>query len=150
MIITDYYRFEKSPGKSATRYDCTASTESHPELEVQKNKQGQLFCYFTDVPLQFRGDIKRKADKNLTTRQGKNLSSLFVPNVSLSLAYGDIKNTTDAILLRFEPDFGDRPTAFELFVCRGQRNNRLNLYQLFAEGEFAAEIEQIKQKITGA
>lgn len=144
MIITDYYLFEKLSTKSATRFDCTTSTESHPELESLRNTKGELFTYFVNVPDRFKGEVKRKADKSLTNRFGKNLSSLFVPDVTKPISFGDISHTTDAILVQFNPTL-EEPTQIEMFVCRGQKNNRLNLFNLFIDGELTSEIEVIKQ-----
>lgn len=145
MIITDYYRFERlGTTKSANRFDCTATTGTHPELESLRNPQKNLFIYFGNVPDRFRGDVKRKADKSLTSRMGKNLSSLFVPDVTKPISFGDISHTTDAILVQFNPTL-EEPTQIEMFVCRGQKNNRLSLFNLFIDGELTSEIEVIKQ-----
>ena len=147
MIITDYYLFEKlSNTRSATRFDCTISTASHPELESLKNPKGELFVYYVNVPVYFKGDVKRRADKCLTNRLGKNLSSLFVPDITKPTSYGDIAHTRDAILVRCTPDMGE-PTKMELFVCRGQKNNWINLYNLFVDGELKEDIEELKQRL---
>jgi len=147
MIITDYYRFERlGTTKSATRFDCTTSTESHPELESLRNPQKDLFIYFVNVPDRFKGDVRRKADKSLTNRLGKNLSSLFVPDVTKPISFGDISHTTDAILVQFNPTIAE-PTQIEMFVCRGQRNNRLNLYNLFVDGELNSDVEELKKRL---
>ena len=63
MIITDYYKFEKTALLSASRMDCVASTKSYPEFEEKRktrgNKQtakkdanfvGALTCYYGNVP----------------------------------------------------------------------------------------------------
>ncbi len=143
-ILTDYYKFERLPEtKSKTRLDCTLSTKSYPDLEILRNKQGSLFLYFGDIPENFKADAKRKADKCLT--KGKSISSLYVPDVSKPLAYGDFRGTTDAILIVFAADY----SSFELLVARGQRNNRVALFQLFIDGEFSHEIERLrKQAVT--
>lgn len=36
MIITDYYKFEKTALLSASRMDCVASTKSYPEFEEKR------------------------------------------------------------------------------------------------------------------
>lgn len=142
MILTDYYKFERLPEtKSKTRVDCTASTQSYSEFEMLRNKQRELFMYFGDVPENFKADVKRKADKALT--KTKNISSVYVPNVSLPFAFGDIVNTPDALLMVFNVDY----TVIEIYIARGQRNNRLSLYNLLTDGELNEELEILKKRV---
>lgn len=143
MILTDLYILERLPEtKSKTRVDCTASTQSYNEFEMLRNKKHELFFYFVDVPENFKADVKRKADKALTNRLGKNVSSLYVPNVNLPFAYGDIINTPDALLMIFNADY----KVIEIYIARGQRNNRLALYNLLSDGELNEEIEILKSR----
>jgi archaellin len=146
MIITDLYHFEKLSTKSAARFDCTTSTHSHPELEGLRNATETLFIYLGNVPARFNGNVKRKADKSLTNRLGKNLSSLFMPDLTKSVCYGDIAQTNDLIIVKFTPDIA-APTIIELFVCRGQKNNGINIYNLFADGELDSNIDQLKERL---
>jgi len=142
MILTDYYKFERLPDcKSKTRMDCTASTQHYNEFEAMRNKREELFIYFGNVPDQFKTDIKRKADKAITSSKGKNISSIFIPDVTLPFAYGDVKNTFDCILIINNPDY----TELEIFVARGQKNNRINLWQMLSDGELDNEISELKK-----
>jgi hypothetical protein len=139
MILTDYYKFEHLPDcKSKMRIDCTASTKSYPEFENIRNKEGKLFVYFGDVPARFGGEVHRKADKAIT--KTKNISSLYVPDVELNFAYGDVKGTMDAVLVINNPDY----TEIEIFVARGQKNNRLNLWQMLSDGQLNDEISEFR------
>jgi len=141
MILTDYYKFEKLPeSKSPTRIDCTASTQSYPEFEALRNKDGKLFVHFGDVPVQFGGDVRRKADKAIT--KVKNISSVFVPDVTLNLAYGDVKGTHDAILIISDSNYA----TIEIFIARGHKNHRLNLWQNLADGNYTFEIAELKKR----
>jgi len=141
MILTDNYKFEHLPEcKSKMRMDCTASTKSYPEFEKQRNKEGKLFIYFGDVPTRFGGDIHRKADRAIT--KGTNISSVFIPDVTMSMAYGDIKTTKDAILIIGNSDY----TAMEIFVARGQKNNRINLWQMLTDGQLDGEISELRKR----
>lgn len=143
MIITDYYNLQRLPDtKSKTRFDVLTSTGSYPEFENLRNKKGELFFYFVDVPDKFKADVRRKADKSLTSRLGKNVSSIFIPNVTLSFGFGDVQHTSDALLLVFNADY----TQIEIFICRGQRNNRNALYNLLTDGELSGEIEAIRKR----
>ena len=142
MILTDYYTFRHLPeSKSKMRFDCVASTQSYPEFEGLRNKAGSLFVYYGNVPDNFKASAKRRADKAIT--KSKNISSVFVPDLELPLAYGDINGTLDAIMLRFTPDYNQ----FEVFVARGQRNNQSNLYLLFADGGLQTEIELLQKRL---
>ncbi|GHT06771.1 hypothetical protein AGMMS49525_15390 [Bacteroidia bacterium] len=140
MILTDYYKFVHLPDSSKTRRDCTASTKTYPDFEALRNKAEKLFVYFGDVPAQFGGDVHRKADKAIT--KTKSISSVFVPDVNLTFAHGDIRGTNDAILIIFDADY----TTLEIFVARGQKNTRHNLWQMLAAGELDDEISELRTR----
>lgn len=136
MILTDYYRGEHLPDRAKTRYDITLSTGSYEHFETMlKNKTGGLAFYFGDVPDHFKFSSKVRPDKAITKKE--NISSVFVPDVTLPYAFGDVKNTSDAILLIYSNDW----QVIEIFIARGQRNNRRNLYHLLCDGEIDQEIE---------
>ncbi|MDR3705113.1 MAG: hypothetical protein P4L28_04300 [Paludibacteraceae bacterium] len=147
MILTDYYKFEHLQDcKSKMRVDLSESTLSHPAFETLRNKQNKLFLYFGNVPDNFSLNAQKKADKALT--KVKNISSIYVPNVELLAAFGDCKNTADALLFRFSTDYTqqDTPTTIEIFVARGQKNNRQQLYYLFVDGELDSDILELKSR----
>jgi len=140
MILTDYYKAEKLPqSKSKHRLDVTLSTGTYEPFEALRNKKNELFFYYGDVPENFRSEAKRKADKCIS--KTKNISSVFVPDVTLPFAYGDVNNTSDGILLVFNDDY----TAIEIFIARGQRNNKRNLYYLLCDNELQNEIELLRK-----
>lgn len=151
MILTDLYRFEKKAGTiSKTRIDCTASTMGYEPLERMRSSKflrrtdkrdgcnvGDLFCYFGDVPEQFGGDARRRADRALT--KSRNISSVYVPDPASGLAYGDMKGTSDALLFVFQnAEVADGRLSdgavIELFVARGLAKDRLALYNELADG----------------
>jgi len=139
MILTDYYRFEHLPDcKSKTRRDCTNSTKGYPEFEGLRNKGGELFVHYGDVPMQFGGDAHRKADKAIS--KTKNISSVFFPDVTLQFAHGDFKGTADALLIVITPD----ESVLEIFVVRGQKCHSLNLWQMLCDGELDYEIAAMR------
>ena len=141
MILTDYYNFGKLPEqKSKMRMDCIRSTKGYPVFEALRNKAGSLFVYFGDVPHSFGGDVKRRADKAIT--KTTNISSVFVPDVEKLLGYGDVRNTQDAILIVFNSTY----SQMEIFVARGQKNNRMQLYNLLADGELDSEMDSLKKQ----
>jgi len=141
MILTDYYKFVHLPDcKSKTRLDCITSTQSYPDFECLRNKRGELFIYFVDVPAQFGGDVHKKADKAIT--KTKNISSVFVPDVTQNSAFGDVKGTTDALLIINNPDYSE----LEIFVARGYKNQRLNIWQNFIAGEYDFEVVELRKK----
>ena len=140
MILTDYYKAEKLPeSKSKLRYDVTASTGNYEPFEALRNQKNELFFYYGDVPDRFNGHVKRQAEKCIS--KGKNISSVFVPDLTLLFAYGDARGTSDAILIIFN----DNNTTIEIFVARGQRNNKRSLYFLLCDGELNSEIEIIRK-----
>ncbi len=151
MILTDYYRFEKlSDQKSKMRIDCTGSTESYNPLESFKNKQGELFLYLGDNTHTMAGK-ERKAD--LALSKTTHISSIFNPDLEKPFWYGDMKGTSDAFLF-VHKDFSlvdgriQAGAVIELFVARGQRNNRNSLYNLLADGELDNEMQALKNRVT--
>ena len=161
MILSDYYRFEKVAIKSKTRLDCTASTGSYPEFEDKRATKptkandrrdatnvGDLVIYLGDVPKQYGGNAQRKADKSLTIK-GKNLSSIFVPDITNNFAYGDVRGTTDALLFVFDNlvivDCNIISGGLDVFVARGKSRDRISLYNLLCDGELDEEISSLKE-----
>lgn len=163
MILTDYYRFERVASKAKSRMDCTASTHSYPEFEERKatraNKAtekrdatdiGDIIIYYNDVPTQFGGDVHRKADKSISIK-GNNLSSVYVPNVTKNIAYGDFRGTTDALLFVFHnlkvvDGVIQKGSMIEVFVARGKSKDRVPLFELLSDGELDEEISELRQK----
>lgn len=149
MILTDYYKFEKLPNqKSKIRIDCTASTRSYPPLETMRNKEGDLFVYIGGNDY-IKASGQRKAD--LALSKTKHISSIYNPNLDLPYWFGDMKNTADAFLfVHNKPKFINgaiqEGAIIELFVARGQRNNRNQLYNILCDGELEEEMAELRQK----
>ncbi len=140
-IFSDYYEFCRVEGKK-TRYDAHISTQSHPLLEVLlKNKIGGRTIYLVDRPAQWEGSLERRSDKALT-KGDQNVSSLLLPDPSLNIGYGDIKGTDDAIIIAHF----DNWQWFGLYICRGQKNNKLNIYQLVCDNEFVDEMYELVER----
>ncbi len=165
MILTDYYKFERRATKAKMRMDCTASTHSYPEFEERKatraNKAsdkrdaisvGDIIIYYGDVPTLYGGDVHRKADKSMSIK-GKNLSSVFVPDVEKPLGYGDFKGTTDALLFVFHNlnvvnGIIQDGSIIEVFVARGKSKDRVPLFELLSDGSLDDEMETLRQQAT--
>ena len=163
MILTDYYRFERLASKAKSRMDCTFSTRSYPEFEeraitralraTEKRdaiEAGDIIIYYNDVPTQFAGIAHRKADKSISIK-GSNLSSIYVPDITKNIAYGDFKGTTDALLFVFtdlEVINGviQEGSIIEIFVARGKSKDRVPLFDLFAGGELDEEMSELKSR----
>jgi hypothetical protein len=141
MILTDYYKGEHLTDRPKTRYDIVASTGSYQSFEDRlRNKKGEQFFYFSDVPDRFRFAGKERPDKAIT--KGENISSVFVPDPALPFAFGDIRATGDALLMIFSDNY----RIIELFISRGQRNNRRNLYILLADHELDHELDILRNR----
>ena len=107
--------------------DNAFENENEPFEIKLKNRKGGLSFYCSDVPDCFRFAGKDRPDKAIS--KGDNISSVFVPYVTLPYGFGDINHTTDAILLIFSNEW----QVIEIFIVRGQRNNRRNLYTLLCD-----------------
>ena len=163
FVLTDYYKFKRISLKAKSRLDCTASTKSYSEFEVcraikatsptEKRDEttiGSLVLYCNKVPDNFKGNVHRKADMSCTLK-GKNLSSVFVPDVGKNLAYGDVKGTDDAMLFVFTDfkmvDGAIQPDGIvEIFIARGQSRNCVALYNLLEDGGLDEEIFSLRGK----
>lgn len=163
MILTDYYKFKKLAKHAKLRLECVASTQSYNVFENAKATKatkatekrdainvGDIIIYCNNVPDQFKGNVKRRADKSLTLK-GKNLSSVFVPDITKQIGYGDIKDTTDAILLVFHGFKSTNTTIkdgaeIEIFIARGYSKNRVGLYNIFSDGELDGELNELRKK----
>lgn len=151
MILTDFYRFEKLPDqKSKLRIDCAASTCSYNPLEALRNKAGDLFLYIGDNTHTKAGN-ERKAD--LALSRTTHISSVYNPDLNLPYWYGDMKGTTDAFLfVHHNTKFVDGKiqvgAVIELFVGRGQRNNRSQLYNALCDGELDEEMNALRKQVT--
>ncbi len=148
MILTDYYKFERlAAAKSKTRVDCTASSVSYPPFESLTNKKGELFVYVGDNTHTAAG---QKGKSDLAITHTKHISSVYRPDIESGLGWGDVNGTSDALLFVFT-DFpinnGELASGakVEIFVARGKRSDRQNLYNLFADGELNCDIERLRQ-----
>lgn len=165
MILTDYYKFKRTATKSRTRMDCTASTQSYPELEERRAtaaqkatprrdaiEEGALIAHYVDVPKSFRGDTNRRAGKALTIK-GRNVTSIYVADPESGFAYGDFKGTDDALLFVFKDlntinGIIQAGGVIEVFVARGQSKNRVPLYNLLSDGELDGELDALRARAT--
>jgi len=141
MILTDYYKGENLPGNARSRIDVTASTGSYEPFEQKlRNKKGEQFYYLGDVPDRFKFTRKDPPDKAIT--KGHNISSVFVPDPALPYGFGDIHQTSDAALFIYSNNW----QVIEIFIARGQRNNKRNIYTLLCDKQLDHEIETLRNQ----
>lgn len=150
MIFTDYYRFEKKPGQSSKmRMDCTASTQSYNPFEALRNKRGELFVYVGDNTYTEAGE---RGKSDLALSRGDHITSLNATNLQQPFWYGDFHRTPDALLMvhsGFEHYVDGRVadgSIIEIFIARGYRANRLNLFVEFTDGAFNDEMEILRKR----
>ena len=158
QVLTDLYEFQKQAVFAKERLDSIRSTGKYPYFEERRKTQGKrqtdkrdkivqgsLLVYCGGVPSGFGGDIHSKADLTLSMN-GRNLSSVFVPNPKARVGFGDVNGTDDAILVLFSEDFAmpngqiRRAERLTIIIARGQRRNRRALYNAFIGGELDEEI----------
>jgi hypothetical protein len=129
------------PESSKTRYDIITSTQSYDLFEtILKTKTGKLAFYFGDVPDSFKFSSRDRPDKAITKKG--NISSVFMPDLHFPFAYGDVNQTQDGLLIIFSNDC----KTIEIFIARGQRNNKRNLYTLLCDKELDHEIELLRSR----
>lgn len=144
MKLTDYYKMAKLPTcKSKLRFDCTTSTGGYEPFEerAQRGRDKRFKFYYGGTPDTFSADAQRKADRVITDTT--NISSVYTPDLDNPLlGYGDVAHTNDALLFLFSDDYRE----IEIFVARGLKNHQKGLFSLFADGELADEVEQLRQQ----
>lgn len=119
------------------------STQSYNPFEILKNKKDELVVYISENSHTKAGQ-KGRAD--LAISKTKHISSIYRPDVETNLGWGDVNQ--DALLFRFT-DFKLSKDGFvedatiEIFVARGYKTDRQNLYAMFADGELNDEIQSI-------
>lgn len=151
MILTDYYCFKKLPDqKSKLRIDCVCDTGSYNPLEGIRDKRGALFLYIGDNTYTKAGQGRMAG---LALSKTTHISSVYNPELSLPYWYGDMKGTADAFLfVHHNTEFingGIQAGAvIELFVARGQRNNRSQLYNALCDGELDEEMNALRKQVT--
>jgi hypothetical protein len=146
MILTDYYRFERSSGcKSKIRLDCTASTKSYNPFEAKS------FLYIGTAD-RIKASRHRKADLAVTSGKGEHITSIFSTEIKKGFDYGDYQGTTDLLLLvspNFNIEADGRITdgvVFEIFVARGKKYEKGCVINLWADGQLNAEMERLRQQ----
>lgn len=144
MKLTDYYKMAKLPTcKSKLRFDCITSTGGYEPFEerAQRVRDKRFKFYYGGTPDTFSADAQRKADRVITDTT--NISSVYTPDLDNPLlGYGDVAHTNDALLFLFSEDYRE----IEIFVARGLKNHQKGLFSLFADGELADEVEQLRQQ----
>lgn len=144
MKLTDYYKMAKLPTcKSKLRFDCITSTGGYEPFEerAQRGRDKRFKFYYGGTPDTFSADAQRKADRVITDTT--NISSVYTPDLDNPLlGYGDVAHTNDALLFLFSEDYRE----IEIFVARGLKNHQKGLFSLFADGELADDVEQLRQQ----
>lgn len=147
MILTDYYRFEKLPNqKSKLRIDCVASTGGYEPFERLRSK-GKLFFYIGDNTYTKAG-TERKAAMALS--KTTHISSMYNREPTLPYWFGDMKGEPDALLFVHQNakfvNGGIRAGAvIDVFIARGQRNNREPLYNRLSDGKLDDEMKVLME-----
>lgn len=165
MLLNDYYKFERVATKAKHRLDCTASTKSYKPFEdkraIKETKASvkrdaisinNLIIYLGFIPLKFKTRARGNASLCLTLA-GKNLSSIFIPQINGFVGYGDINNTSDAILVLLKNvqlinGAVCKDAKIEIFVSRGNSRSKELLYNVFLNGNLLEEIKQLRAKAT--
>lgn len=143
MRLTDYYRMEEVRHTKSHRFDCTSSTGSYDPFEAiaARSRGKNFFFYYNGVPDSFNEHAHRRADKAITN--GRNISSVFTPYIDMPLyGFGDTKNTSDALLFVFSPDY----RTVEIYVARGLKNHKRTLFELFVDGELTEDMQRVKER----
>lgn len=131
-MIDNYLKFEKNQtGKSKTRFELVRFSEPvYDPLNLS-------FIYFMNTPERIKANQKRKSDFGISQKEW--ISSVFIPDIEKSnLAYGDVKNTKDLILIIISEN------VLEFFICKEKRFLFQTVLNLFYDSELHEEIEKIR------
>lgn len=150
MTLTDYYNAEKLQELSAKyRFEVTRSTSEYDlfqRLLENKRKPNVGGLSFNFVPRSTKWEGVEVPD-NAITKGSTNITSVYILDPSLPYGFGDIKGTNDACLVVFNSDFKEKGlTTIELFIARGQKHNRKNLWYELVDGELDHELEILRKR----
>jgi hypothetical protein len=144
-IFTDYYKGQLLTD-AKSRYDVTDSTGGYPLFEMLlinklKFNVGGLSFNYAPRPSNFKGNEKRLAEMILS-KGSSSISSVYVPNLEKNyIAFGDVKTTNDAMIIFFDED----KKTIELFIARGLKNDKKQLYTDVCAGYYDEELEALKR-----
>lgn len=148
MILTDYCKGQKlKENKAQYRYEITQSSMEYDKFQlllINKRNPNPGGWSFNFVPRPKKWEGEESPDMAIT-KGSENISSVYIPETELPYGYGDIKGTNDACLVIFNTDYKKAAiTTIELFVARGQKHNRKNLWFELVDGELDHEIEFLR------
>ncbi|WP_430972640.1 hypothetical protein [Sunxiuqinia rutila] len=148
MILSDYYKAEKlQEVKAKYRFEISKSTMEYDRFQlllINKRNPNPRGWSFNFVPRPKRWEGEESPDMAIT-KGSENISSVYIPEPSLPYGYCDIKGTNDACLVVFNENFRESGiTDIELFIGRGQKHNRKNLWYELVDGELDHELEFLR------
>jgi hypothetical protein len=144
-IFTDYYKGQLMTD-AKSRFDITQSTSGYPLFELLlvnklKFNVGGLSFNYAPRPERFKGNEKRLAEMILS-KGSSSISSVYVPNLQKNyIAYGDVKMTNDAMIILFD----EERKTIEIFIARGLKNDKQQLYTDVCAGYYDEELEALRQ-----
>lgn len=145
IVFTDCYKGQLLTD-AKNRYDIVSSTQSYPFFEsllINKTKfnVGGLSFNYSTRPKGFKPNKEGSAEMILA-KSSNNISSVYVPNLTrYYIGYGDVNTTKDAIIIVFD----EVNKTIEIFIARGLKYHKSNLYNEVVEGYLDAEMEALRQ-----
>lgn len=172
MIFTDYYKFARPSGKTASRMDCVCATKSFDPFEEKRARRarkgndksdqirvGQLSVYWVDnTAAKFNRDrtargqsaipMSERAPMSLTIAS-ENLTGMFVPDVEQHphAGYGDYKGAAIIFVMHDYARTGGRlpsTATLEMFIARGYKASAPSVWQGFVNGAYDDEITALR------
>ncbi len=111
----------------------------------KKFNVGGLSFNYVQRPDSFKGNDKRLAEM-IIGKGSFSISSVYVPSLEkFYVAYGDVKTTNDALIIVFDED----KKSIELFIARGLKHDKQQLFSDVASGYYDDEMEAIRQTANG-
>lgn len=147
MIFTDYYKGKKLTD-AKSRFDITASTGDYDHFErllinMRKFNIGGLSINCTPQPESHKG---KNADFILS-KGSHSITKIIRPDIERPVSYGDINGTNDSCIIVFNTDYKEAGiNTIEIFIARGAKNDKLQVWYLFTDGEFSHEVEALINK----
>ena len=142
-LFTDYYKAQQLSPTAANRFDVTHIFGAYPPfadrlLNKTKFNVGGLSFYYGKYTY---SKAKKERVPQMSISRGSHISGVYVPSVENNLlAYGDVKDTQDAIILVFSEDY----KTIEIFVARGKLNDSQNIYNEVKAGHYNDENEALQ------
>lgn len=141
VFICAYYHLKKlQDDRSKQRMNLIGSTGYYEPIERNRDSNGEILFYIGS-----NNYSRTPVDLAIKVKRGKHISRIERPEINAKYATGDVKDTRDALLFRFNnfSRINGRilpGSEIEIFVIKGGNNDKVLLYSMVTKGMLDKDI----------